>query len=67
MKIVKCAVLLNGEETEEKLVMFPVSQTEQMNLQVGTEVIVYPPWYVYCRFGNFREGFIFTKLCVCEV
>ena len=44
MKIVKCAVLLNWEETEEKLVMFPVSQTEQMNLQAGTEVIVYPPW-----------------------
>ena len=62
MKIVKCAVLLNGEETEEKLVMFPVSQTEQMNLQSGTEVIVYPPWYVYCRFGNFREGFTVIHL-----
>ena len=58
MKIAKCAVLLNEEETEEKLVMFPVSQTEQMNLQVGTEVIVYPPWYVYyalCTFSSEKK------------
>ena len=44
MQIVKCAVLVGGEEREKKLVMFPVSETEQLNLQVGTEVTVYPPW-----------------------
>ena len=21
----------------------------------------------YCKFGNFREDFIFAKLCICEV
>ena len=44
MQIVKCSVLENREEKEHRLVMFPVSQGEQLNLHVGTEVTVYPPW-----------------------
>ena len=23
--------------------------------------------FKYCKFGNFRKGFIFVKLCICEV
>ena len=23
--------------------------------------------FVYCKFGNFREGFIFARLRICEV
>ena len=46
IQIVKCAVLDNREDQDHKLVMFPVSQGEQLNLQIGTEVTVYPPWYI---------------------
>ena len=44
MQIVKCSVLGNSVDTVHRLVMFPVSQGEQLNLQIGTEVTVYPPW-----------------------
>ena len=30
---------------------------------IGTHLVN----YIYCKFGNFREGFIFMKLCMCEV
>lgn len=38
----------SGEKTGNvRLVMFPVNQSEQMNLQIGTRIRIHPPWYVF--------------------
>ena len=43
------------------------SQLKQMKGHYQQEWPVSILYFIYCKFGNFREGFIFAKLRICEV
>lgn len=58
LQVVRCVELIDDKTSQSgqgtsksetatgniRLVMFPASQSEQMNLKIGTEIKICPPW-----------------------
>ncbi|XP_053402676.1 DNA repair-scaffolding protein-like [Mercenaria mercenaria] len=62
-KLLKSKNTPHDRESEEKrLVMFPASQSEQLNLQIGSRFKIFPPWQ-QLELNDGQQILLCTKYC----